>query len=145
MITTINALNTNGYLYVFRIIVYEKPQFHEQKNIMAAVGTNPKYLHTTTIKLAILVFVTSLPSPSHQTSHCACADPYSRETGSDVERAAVSHEGGNEDGLVVYLAALVPHDSSHPFSLARARPAVDEAVLQLQKRGIFKRDTIKVM
>ncbi|KAK3769018.1 hypothetical protein RRG08_015758 [Elysia crispata] len=59
--------------------------------------------------------------------------------------SAGSHEGGNEDGLVVYLAALVPHDSSHPFSLARARPAVDEAVLQLQKRGIFKRDTIKVI
>ncbi|GFR85124.1 hypothetical protein ElyMa_002435000 [Elysia marginata] len=96
--------------------------------------------------LAILAVLTTLPSASHQNTHCSCAEPYSREPGTAViDGDDPDSEGGSGDGLVVYLAALVPHNMSHPFSLARARPAVDVAVLQLQKRGIFKRDTIKVM
>ncbi|GFN88722.1 hypothetical protein PoB_001522800 [Plakobranchus ocellatus] len=99
-------------------------------------------MHVITVLLVIVVFLTS--SCLAKASHCTCAEPYFPETGNDFEGSRTG-DGADDGGLVVYLAALLPNTSSHPFSMTRARPAVDVAVLKLHHRGIFKRDTIKVM
>ncbi|CAL1539968.1 unnamed protein product, partial [Lymnaea stagnalis] len=48
-------------------------------------------------------------------------------------------------GAVVYIAVLLPNNPKFPFTMMRARPAIDVTFAKLQHMGFFTNDTVKVM
>ncbi|XP_055873396.1 atrial natriuretic peptide receptor 1-like isoform X5 [Biomphalaria glabrata] len=49
------------------------------------------------------------------------------------------------ESTVVYLAVLLPHGTQFPFTIMKARPAIDVTITRLQHKGIFTKDTVKVL
>ncbi|CAG5119271.1 unnamed protein product, partial [Candidula unifasciata] len=46
---------------------------------------------------------------------------------------------------VVSIAVILPNNTMYPFSIMHVRPAIDVTVAKLQHRGIFTKNTIKLL
>ncbi|BFZ26128.1 hypothetical protein BsWGS_29167 [Bradybaena similaris] len=50
-----------------------------------------------------------------------------------------------DPSTVVYIAVILPNNTTYPFSIMHVRPAIDVTVTKLQHRGIFTKNTIKLL